>query len=66
MTHRRGNSPPSTDSTDKLRPEAPGMQIRFACMGCGQRRNPAGSRGQGVRRRCAQCLEQAQARKAAP
>lgn len=63
MTHRLNNFPPASDSTAKQAPMAPGLQIRFSCLGCGKSRNPSGSRGAGIKRRCAQCVASAEAKK---
>lgn len=36
-----------------------GMPRTFGCMGCGKPRQPLGSRGVGIRKRCSHCLESA-------
>jgi hypothetical protein len=59
--------------SDRLRttPDAPwrqpgiGMTSTFKCMGCHQPRHAIGSRGAGVFKRCAQCLEKREAKRAA-
>lgn len=41
----------------------PGVALRWSCMGCSKPRDPAGSKGVGLRRRCAVCLAAEDARK---
>ena len=64
MTPRanRFKNPPATKPAS-----GPGMSIPFMCMGCNRPRNQAGSKGRGLRLRCAVCVagEQAKAGAAA-
>lgn len=38
-------------------PSGPGMTLRWSCMGCGQSRSLEGAKGQGLRKRCAVCVQ---------
>ena len=46
-------------------PGGPGLYLRWSCLGCGQPRSLAGAKGQGLRKRCSECV-QAKAGRAAP
>ena len=49
------------------KPAGPGQAIGWRCMGCNQSRSTTlGSKGAGIRKRCAACVAAAAAKKAAP
>jgi hypothetical protein len=50
-------------TTKQLAPGA-GVPLAWRCMGCDQVRSMAGSRGAGLRKRCAACIADTQGRKA--
>lgn len=43
------------------RPAGPGMLPTWHCLGCNQKRVVLGSRGVGVRKRCAVCVQKREA-----
>lgn len=47
----------ASDVTSKQPAHGPGLQSMWRCMGCNVTRPNLGSRGAGVRKRCASCLE---------
>ena len=50
------------DLTDKQAVYGAGMATTWRCLGCGIGRPLQGSRGAGIRKRCAQCVETAKAK----
>jgi hypothetical protein len=45
------------DVTAKQPAPGPGVSITFQCLGCGHKRSTGGSRGAGIFKRCAPCVE---------
>lgn len=54
MTIRSNKTDAHADAPWK--PAGTGLALRWSCMGCNTPRDPAGSKGAGLRRRCAACL----------